>query len=437
MSLYSNFFYSNEVTEIFSDKNTIAHLLNVEAALAKAQAKLNLIDVSHAIIIENCCKVESIDLEKLKKEIKLGGNAAIPLVQQLTKAVKLIDFEASKFVHYGATSQDIVDTATVLQIKNYLGFLNSKLEILIDDLLKLAGEHKNSILIGRTLLQQAKPITFGLKICGWAEALIRTKTRLHEMENRLFVIQLGGAVGSENSKINNEIKENFADILGLKNCNTWAANRDNFTELASNLGIITGTIAKMATDLAFMMQTEVAEVFEGAAEGKGGSSTMPHKRNPVTIAAILANCSRIPHLVGNMMAQMPHVHERSAGLWHSEWELLTDIMKLAGGTIEKAVDLIQNLEVDINKMLSNLEITNGLIYAENVSFALAPKLGKIAAHEFTEKACKLAISTKKHLKAILLESNETFDNLDEIFDPKNAIGNSVSIVEKIVEKYKK
>lgn len=437
MSLYSNLFYSNEVSEIFSDKNTIAYLLSVEAALAKAQANQNLFDISHATTIGNCCKIENIDIEKLKKEIKLGGNAAIPLVQQLTKAVKLVDFEASKFVHFGATSQDIIDTATVLQIKTFLVFLNSKLEVLIDELLKLANQHKTSILIGRTLFQQAKPITFGLKVCGWAEALIRSKSRLYEMEDRLFVIQLGGAVGSGNSKITKEIKENFAKILGLKNSNSWAANRDNFTELASNLGIISGSIAKLATDLALMMQTEVGEIFEGAAEGKGGSSTMPHKRNPVTIAAILANCSRIPHLTGNMIAQMPHEHERSAGLWHAEWEILTEIMQNAGGTIDKTVELIQNLEVNTDKMLSNLEVTNGLIYAENVSLALAPKLGKIAAHEFTEKACKLAISTKKHLKTILLESNETIDHLDEIFDPKNAIGNSIEIIESILERYKK
>jgi 3-carboxy-cis,cis-muconate cycloisomerase len=436
MSIYSYFFYSIEANEIFSEKSTLKSLLKVEAALAKAQANQKLFKIDYAVSIEKCCKTENFDLEQLKKEVVLGGNIAIPLVKQLTKQVKLIDFEASKYVHLGATSQDIIDTATVLQIKDFVNYVKNKSTLLISELADKANTHKTTIMIGRTLLQQAKPITFGLKICTWIEALTRSLSRINEMESRLYSIQLGGAVGSENSNLNIEIKEEFARILGLKNGNSWAANRDNFAELASNLGILSGTIGKLTTDLLLMMQTEVGEILEGEGLGKGGSSTMPHKRNPVTATAILANCNRIPNLVGNMLALMPQQHERSPGLWHAEWDLLTEIMQLIGGILDKSIDLIENLEVNQQKMLDNLEITKGLIFAENAAFALAPKIGKINAHEYVEKACKLAIASGKHLKEILAENSDIQPYINDIFDPKNAIGNSVIIVEEILKKYK-
>jgi 3-carboxy-cis,cis-muconate cycloisomerase len=183
------------------------------------------------------------------------------------------------------------------------------------------------------------------------------------------------------------------------------------------------------------MQTEVGEVFESAGEGKGGSSTMPHKRNPVTCATILANANRVPHLVGSMLSSMPQEHERSAGLWHAEWEVLTEIMQLTAGSLEKSIDLVSGLEVNEKRMLQNIEITNGLIFAENVSLALAIKLGKIQAHELVEKACKIAVSKNKHLKEVLQEMDIEIDDLAQYFNPENSIGNSVKIVENIFKRY--
>jgi 3-carboxy-cis,cis-muconate cycloisomerase len=191
----------------------------------------------------------------------------------------------------------------------------------------------------------------------------------------------------------------------------------------------------MSKDISLLMQTEVGEVFEGAAEGKGGSSTMPHKRNPVTCTAILANTNRVPYLVASILSAMPQEHERSAGLWHSEWEVLVEIMQLTAGSLDKSIALIEGLEVDENRMLANLELTQGLIYAENITLALAQKIGKSAAHEYLETACKKAIQEKKHLKEVVLEMNIELEDLDALFNPENAIGLSLELIDQVVKKY--
>ena len=433
MSLYSEFFYSKTINELFSDKQTIVQMLRFEGALALAQAENGIIPLEAAQIIENCCQVDFIDIDKLKSEIKLGGNAAIPLVKQLTRIVKNNDVEASKYVHLGATSQDMVDTATVLQMQQYWYWLNDKLAELSDLLVEITKKHRNTLMIGRTLLQQARPITFGLKTSGWLQSIERSKERMKSTQKRVLVIQLGGAVGSGNANLSKSIQQSLADYLDLKPSFSWQSNRDNLVEAASFFGILNQSLAKIAKDVSLMMQTEVAEVFEGAAEGKGGSSTMPHKRNPVTCAAILANANRIPNLVATLLASMPQEHERSAGLWHSEWEVLTEILLLTAGSIERGIELIASLEVDDKRMLQNLELTKGLIYAENISLALAIKMGKINAHELVEKACKLAISQQKHLKEILKEMNIDLPNLEELFKAENSIGNSLEIIDEILK----
>jgi len=433
MSLYSEFFYSKTINELFSDKQTIVQMLRFEGALALAQAENGIIPPEAAQIIENCCQVDFIDIDKLKSEIKLGGNAAIPLVKQLTRIVKNNDVEASKYVHLGATSQDMVDTATVLQMQQYWYWLKDKLAELSDLLVEITKKHRNTLMIGRTLLQQARPITFGLKTSGWLQSIERSKERMKSTQKRVLVIQLGGAVGSGNANLSKSVQQSLADYLDLKPSFSWQSNRDNLVEAASFFGILNQSLAKIAKDVSLMMQTEVAEVFEGAAEGKGGSSTMPHKRNPVTCAAILANANRIPNLVATLLASMPQEHERSAGLWHSEWEVLTEILLLTAGSIERSIELIASLEVDDKRMLQNIELTKGLIYAENISLALAIKMGKINAHELVEKACKLAISQQKHLKEILKEMNIDLPNLEELFKAENSIGNSLEIIDEILK----
>lgn len=435
MSLHTQLFYSKEVNTFFSDSESISQMLRVETVLAQSQSNNNLFSKEIAAIISSCCTDSEIDIEQLKNDIPLGGNAAIPLVKQLTKIVAAKDAEAAKYVHLGATSQDIVDTALVLQIQKFIDWANVKINFLEKQLIALTQQHQQTIMIGRTLLQHAKPTTFGCKTAGWLEAISRSKQRLQAVQKRVLVVQLGGAVGNGNTAIDIEIQNEFARLLGLKPSFSWHSHRDNLAELASVLSILGGSLGKIAKDVSLLMQTEVAEVFEGAAEGKGGSSTMPHKRNPVTCAAILANTNRLPHLAATLLSAMPQEHERSVGLWHSEWEVLVEIIQLTAGSIEKSIALIEGLEVDKNKMLTNLELTNGLIYAENLSLALAKKTGKSAAHELIEKACKNAIQEKKHLKEVILEMNIEIDDLDALFDPKNAIGLSLELVNQVLKQY--
>jgi len=433
MSLYSQYFYSDEVSELLSDTQSIAQMLRVEGVLAMAQAEHGIIPTDLSETIVSCCRTDFIDIDKLKTDLITGGNAAIPLVKQLTPIVKNTNAEASKYVHLGATSQDIVDTATVLQIQEFIIWLDEKLDILSQLLINLTKKHRQTLMVGRTLLQQARPITFGLKTANWLQSIERTKARVKNVEERVLVIQLNGAVGSGNAYLSKEVQQSVAEMLELNAGFSWQSTRDNMAEWASILGILAGSLGKIARDISLLMQTEIAEVLEGAGEGKGGSSTMPHKRNPVLCAAIIANANRLPHLVASILSAMPQEHERSAGLWHSEWEVLTEIMMLTGGTVERAIELIEGLEVNDKRMLANLELTKGLIYAENVSLALAPKMGKTQAHELIEKACRQAIAQQKHLKEILSEMSLDLPNLDELFMPANSIGNSLDIIDEILD----
>jgi 3-carboxy-cis,cis-muconate cycloisomerase len=395
-------------------------MLRFEGALALAQAASGIIPQESAKIINDYCNIDLINIEQVKKDIKLGGNTAIPLVKQLTQIVKKQDEEAAKYVHFGATSQDVVDTGIALQIQKYMVWLNEKLHELQQILITLTQKHRQTLMIGRTLLQQARPITFGLKTAKWL-------TPINQIQFPVPYLTLGGAVGAGNEFINRNVQLELGSTLAL---NSPSGGQDVL--FCCQLGILSGHLGKIAKDISLLMQTEVCEVFEGAVDGKGGSSTMPHKRNPVTCTAILANAIRTPHLVATMLSTMPQEHERSAGLWHAEWETMTELAGLTAGSLEKTIELLSGLEVDKNRMLQNLEITKGLIYAENVSLALAQKIGKTDAHHIIEKACKTAIFEQKHLKTVLQEMKIDLENLDELFKPENSIGNSLEIIDEIL-----
>ncbi len=431
MSLYTYLFYTQ--TSIAQDRQSLERMLRFEAELAQAQAACGIIPQQAADIIQACCRIEFLDIEKLKLEIRLGGNAAIPLVQQLTRIVKNNDVEASRYVHVGATSQDVIDTATMLEIQEWMQWFDAKLNELAHVLFELTKQYRSTIMMGRTLLQQAKPMTFGLKTATWLEAVLRSKRRMKGME--ILGLQLQGAVGSGNSAIQKEVQQKMAQSLGLPLAHSWHSNRDNFAEWASFLGILSGSLGKMAKDISLLMQTELGEVMEGAADGKGGSSTMPHKRNPVTCAAILANATRSPALVSTLLSAMPQEQERSAGLWHAEWETLTTLVELSAGSMDKTIDLMKGLEVNEERMLANVGMTHGLIFAENVSLALTPAYGKLQAHELVEKACKQSIKQGKSLQEVLATMDLPIADLDRLFVPKNSIGNSLSTIDEILQSY--
>ena len=406
-------------------------MLQFEIALAKAQAQHKIIPSNAAEIIEKVATSFPIDLEKLKKEIPMGGNAAIPLIKQLTQAVRNEDEEAAKYVHFGATSQDVVDTALVLQMKAFISWLNEQLQVLKNHLIQLTSKYRTTFMMGRTLMQQAKPITFGLKTALWLQSIQRSEKRLLAVGNRLLVVQLAGAAGSGNAQLTFEVKKSLANILGLNDAHSWHTGRDNLAAFAAVLGILSGSLGKIAQDIVLMSQTEVGELAEPSAKGRGASSTMPHKRNPILSTTILANTHRIPFLVATILAAIPQEHERAAGRWHAEWETLADIMKLTSGSVEKGLELVSGLEVNEMRMLQNIELTNGLIFAEKVSLALAKQMGKSQAHTLVEKACQMALSQQKVLRQVLEEMNVQLSQaeLDECFSLENAIGNSLEIID--------
>lgn len=424
--LYENLFYDKNVNALFTDEAMVAYMLQFEAALARAQAVHGLIPEAAATAIEAACVVENIDFEALIEGVGLGGNVNIPLIKQLTAAVKRIYTEGGKFVHFGATSQDVIDTATVLQARDALVLIHKNLEKLISQLTYLMGNHRDTLMIGRSFKQQARPITFGFKVATWLDGILRSKSRVEHLLQNNCSLQLGGAVGTLASMPEKGllVSETMSEILGLKNPTlSWHTQRDNLVEIATTLGILTGSLSKIAKDISLLMQTEIGEVFEPSGTGKGGSSTMPHKRNPVGCTAILANATRIPPLVSTMLSCMTQDHERATGTWHAEWETLADIIKLTAGALRQANEITDGLEVDKERMLKNIEMTEGLIFAENVSLALAPKIGKTEAYELIEVACKETLQTHKHLKIILLENtivttHLTIEELNALFDPK-------------------
>lgn len=436
MSLYRTTFYSSETTHLFSDPYFIVSMLKAESALAQAQAKNEVIPASAAkTISEVCGMIHRINLDQLIQEIPLGGNAAIPLVKQLTSAVKAADPDAAKYVHLGVTSQDIIDTASMLIIKEYITWLESKLKSIILVLIDLTQRHRHSLMTGRTLLQHAKPITFGLKTAYWLDSMCSLFKKINFIKPGLLKIQLGGAVGTGNHFIGKNIRKDFSEMLELQDSIPWHTNRSTITEWASYLGQLSGHLGKIAKDISLLMQTEVAEVFEGSASGKGGSSTMPHKRNPVTCTTILANASRTPHLVAALYACMIQEHERSAGMWHAEWEPMAELMQLTAGSLHQTLSLLQYLEVDTTKMIENLEITLGLIYSENIVLALSPAIGKEKAQDLLYAATQKVLNTKMHLKKILEQgyaSNVKTLDLPSLFDPHQSLGNSSEIIDEIL-----
>ncbi|RPE31000.1 3-carboxy-cis,cis-muconate cycloisomerase [Acinetobacter sp. BIGb0102] len=431
--LYASLFYQPDVTAIFSDHALLGYMVQAEVALAKAQAQVNVIPASAAMIIEQVGQnaVAQIDMDALATATGLAGNIAIPFVKQLTALVKQQDEDASRYVHWGATSQDIIDTATILQCRDALALIEQQVQQAYQVSLKQAQQYRDQVMIGRTWLQQALPITLGHKFARWAGAFKRDLDRLHAMKERVLTAQLGGAAGSLASLQDqgSAVVQAFAAQLNLTvpAC-TWHGERDRMVEIASTLALIVGNVGKMAKDWSLLMQTEIAEVFEPAAKGRGGSSTMPHKRNPVAAASILAAANRVPALMASVYQSMVQEHERALGAWHAEWLAIPEIFQLCAGALERSSEVLEHMQVNADAMQRNLECTNGLIMAEAVMMALAPKLGRLNAHHLVEQACQQAVVQHQHLKTVLSnmeQVNAHFNDqaLDDLFNPASYLGN--------------
>ncbi|PBQ03691.1 3-carboxy-cis,cis-muconate cycloisomerase [Pseudomonas congelans] len=441
--LFDAYFMQPEMREIFSDEGRVQGMLDFEAALARAQARVGLIPPEVVADIELSCDARLFDFDALAIAIGSAGNSAIPLVKALGKQIAARSAEAERYVHMGATSQDVMDSGLILQLRRAVVLLERDLTRLADAMAEQAQRHAGTPLAGRTWLQQATPVTLGMKIAGWLGAVTRHRQRLNEIKPRLLCLQFGGASGSL-AALGDQAFSVAAALAGELQLTLpeqpWHTQRDRLVEFAGLLGLIAGSLGKLGRDVSLLMQTEVGEVFEPSAPGKGGSSTMPHKRNPVGAAVMISTATRAPGLVATMLAAMPQEHERSLGLWHAEWETLPELCCLVSGSLQQALQVIPGLQVDAERMAINLQSTKGLVLAEAVSIALAQRIGRDTAHHLIEQCCRRAVEQGAHLRQVLGETRQvseqfSSDELDRLLDPAHYLGQARHWVERAVAEH--
>lgn len=441
-------FGSPSVLAIFADTATVRRMLDVEAALARAEAQCGVIPDAAADVIAQVCATDAIDLDALAQAAVSAGNLAIPFVKQLTAAVTQRDAEAGRYVHWGATSQDIIDTALVLQLKDALQDVDAGLLRLGDACATLASAHRATPMVARTWLQHALPTTFGMKAAGWLDALRRDLSRLDQARERARALQFGGAAGTLASLGDDApgVASQLAKALQLDlPALPWHAHRDRMVEVATTLGMLTGTLGKMARDISLLMQTEVGEVAEPSGPGRGGSSTMPHKRNPVGCAAVLTAAVRVPPLVATMLAGMTQEHERALGGWQAEWDTLPQIVALAAGALRQMGEVVAGLQVDAPRMRANLDITHGLILGEAAMLELGRRIGRLPAHHLVEQASRRAVaegSTLRDALASTLAEDPAHKGLlddatlQRLSDPAQYAGQSTSFADAAVKAWR-
>jgi len=422
------------------DGARLQRMLDVEAALARAEGEAGVIPARAAAVIAAACRAERLDRDAIALASAAAGNLAIPLVKQLTAAVKAADAEAAGFVHWGATSQDIIDTALVLELRAGLAALAADLDRAVAGFAALAERHRTTETVARTWLQHALPMPFGLKLAGYAAALSRARDRLARAARDGLVLQFGGAAGTLAALGDKglAVAERLAAQLDLPLPEApWHSHRDRLAEIAAALGILTATCGKIARDVSLLMQTEVGEAFEPAGAGRGGSSTMPHKRNPVASAAALTCATLAPNLVATILAAGVQEHERALGGWQAEWPAFPALLLVASGALAAVADIAQGLEVDAARMRADLDLTHGLIMSEAVSFALARKLGKEQAHKLVEDAGKTAAKERKPLRDVLLADPAVTailppDEIRRLFDPAHYQGAAQAFIDRLL-----
>ena len=441
--LFDAYFTARDMRDVFCDQGRVQAMLDFEAALARAEATVGLIPQTAVAPIQAACRAGLYDFAALGEAIATAGNSAIPLVKALGKQIAATDADAERYVHLGATSQDVMDTGLVLQLRRALELIESDLAQLGATLSTQAERYVATPLAGRTWLQHATPVTLGMKIAGWLGAVTRSRQRLQELKPRLLVLQFGGAsgtlaaLGDQALPIAQALAKELQ--LGLPD-QPWHTQRDRLVEFGSVLGLIAGSLGKLGRDVSLLMQTEAGEVFEPSAPGKGGSSTMPHKRNPVGSAVLIGAATRVPGLISTLFSAMPQEHERSLGLWHAEWETLPEICCLVSGSLKQALLMAAGLEVDAERMTRNLDLTQGLVLAEAVSIVLAQRVGRDTAHHVLEQCCKRAVAQQRHLRAVLGEEPRVTAQLsgaelDHLLDPAHYLGQARTWVERAVAEH--
>lgn len=444
MQLFDSLFRTLPVADLFSDRARVQGMLDFEAALARAEAKCGIIPAPAAETIAAHCVAEKISFAELRDAAALSGNLAIPLVKQLIAQVHAHNPEAARFVHWGATSQDAIDTGLALQLRDLAPLMRHDLAQLTEALGRLADLHRRTPVVGRTWLQQAIPTSLGFQFAGWLDALNHHRRFLLDSLREVNVLQFGGAVGTLAALDGKglQVARTLAELLRLDlPAISWHTHRGRLARLASAMGLLTGTLGKCARDLSLMMQTEIAEASEPVVSGRGGSSTMPHKHNPVACAAVLAAAIRVPPLVSAMLSSMVQEHERGLGSWQAEWEVLPELVALSAGALQHFAQTVSGLRLDVARMRANLEATHGLIFAEAVAMILAPSIGRSPAHQLLEAAARKSASEGKHLQEVLaadpsVTAHIPLAKLKELFDPSRYLGNAGEFIDRVLEAHR-
>lgn len=438
---FKGMFGDEKMYDIFSDKARLNSWLKTEVALAKAQAKLGIIPKGVDQKIEKVAKVENLDLEEMIVKFDKVGFPILPFVNQLNK---LCDSETARWVHYGATTQDILDTGTVLQIRNAISLIESQMSAIMDALAKLSKEHRDTVMPGRTFQQQAAPITFGYKSAIWLDELIRHKVRLQQLKDRILVGQCSGAVGTFATLDSQglDVQELMFEFLNLKTPEiSWHVARDRWAEIINWLAITGATFAKIASEVVVLMRSEIGELSEPFEVGRGASTTLPQKRNPIVCEPIIANAHKLRELVSSQLISMIQEHERGGlGQMHLEWMVIPEAFILFSGSLKHTRFILENLWVGKDQMRSNLNIGGGLIMSEAVMMGLAPKIGKAKAHHLVYSLVSEAIDSDLTFREVLLnnESVATFltrEEIEALLDPANYTGIASIMVDKVLIKY--
>ncbi len=435
--IFGNIFGTEAMRRVWSDENRTAKYVDIERALATVQGRLGIIPREAADEIVRNCDIAKIDMDKLRAQTERIGYPILGVVSQLNA---LCRDKLGEYCHWGATTQDITDTATVLQIREALALVETDLAALSDTLAAIAQRHRDTPVVGRSNLQQAIPVTFGYKMATILAAVERHRERLAQLKPRVLVGEFGGACGTLASLEQGAMETQAALMaeLGLAQpVIAWHTVRDAIAEVGAFLGLVGGTLGKISMDVKLMMQTEVAEVYEPFAHGRGSSSTMPQKRNPISSCYIHAAVSVVRQHAAALMDAMIADHERSTGPWEIEWIVLPEAFCLTAGALKQTRFVLDGLEVDTARMRANIDITNGLVMSEAVMMGLGPYIGREYAHDLVYDICRKAIREDRPLLDLLAENPEITRHLDRaalarLCDPVNYLGQAGVMVDRVL-----
>ncbi len=438
---YGKMFASSEMAEIFGDDGRLQAWLDFEAALARAQARLGIIPEDASRMIQQKARLEFIDQQEMQEEFVRVGFPILPMVRQLAKAVGP---DAARYVHWGSTTQDVTDTGAVLQFRKALDLVEGRLDELCHVLARTAELHRDTVMVGRTLTQQAAPITFGYKVAIWLAEILRHRERLQQVRPRVLVGQVAGAVGSNatlGAMAADVQRETLRELDLCAPPITWHVSRDGWTELAALLALIGGSLGKIAREILTLNRTEIGELAEPFIHGRGASSTLPQKRNPITCQPVVAAAKMLREKASLSLDVLIQENERSAGPMHLEWTLLPEAFVILDGALKNLLSILPGLVVDKSRMIANLDLTRGMVVAEAVMMGLAPHIGREKAHELVYDLCKKGLEENRRLQDVLLEDSTITAHLSEsdvrsLLDPANYTGMCRDMTDRVLGLYR-